>query len=115
VEPIVLIVGEGALLSVVCARLAMAGETPITARDWHDPRLGPELRGKATLVVEGAFLSQDGEAAVRSLREMGWCGKLVILADNLPDGGDQADICWVPRRNGTAGVLAALAKLRTAA
>ena len=111
-EPVVLIAREGALLSVVCARLAMAGETPITAVDCADPRLDDGLRKRAMLVVEASRLSVDPEEAVVALRAQGWSGKLAVLVNGVPDGSPPSRVAWVDSRGGTAAIMTAIATLR---
>ena len=111
-EPVVLIAREGALLSVVCARLAMAGETPITAADSTDPRLDDGLRERAVLVVEASRLSCNPEEAVATLRSQGWNGKLALLVDRIPDHSPPKSVAWVDCRGGTAAILSALTTLR---
>ncbi|MDB5721106.1 MAG: hypothetical protein JWP15_1724 [Alphaproteobacteria bacterium] len=111
-EPIVLIDRGGALLSVVSARLAMAGDTPITASDCVDPKLVPALRSTALLVIEARRIAPDPTQAVNSLRAMGWNGKLLIIVDQLPDGEPPAQVRWVSKRGGTSAVMSALANLR---
>jgi hypothetical protein len=111
-EPIVLVAREGALLSVVCARLIMAGETPITVGDCVDPKLDPALRSKAILVVEAARLSADPVEAVHALRAMGWEGKLAIIVDPVPEGDPPARVRWIARSGGTPAIMSAIAALR---
>lgn len=111
-EPVVLIAKEGALLSVVCARLAMAGETPITAARCDDPRLDESLRDKAVLVIEAARLSCNPEEAVAALRAKGWNGKLALIVTRMPDHAPPKGVAWVDCQGGTAAVMAALASLR---
>jgi hypothetical protein len=110
-EPIVLVAREGALLSVVCARLIMAGETPITASDCVDPKLEPGLRAAAILVVEAAHLSDEPPGAVQQLRAMGWGGKLAIIVDG-PQAEPPAKVRWIPKAGGTAAIMSAITALR---
>ena len=112
VEPIVLIAREGALISVVCARLIMAGDTPITAGDFDDPQLEPALRSSAILVVEGKRLSPEPGQAVHALRAMGWNGKLAVILDRLPEAEPPARVRWVAKTGGTPAIMAAIATLR---
>jgi hypothetical protein len=112
IEPVVLIAREGALLSVLCARLAMAGETPVTAATCTDPRLSSELRDKAVLVIESSGLSCDPQQSVAELRAAGWNGKLLLLVDLVPDQPQPSQVSWVDCRGGTAAVMKALAELR---
>lgn len=111
-EPVVLIAREGALLSVLCARLAMAGETPVTAAACNDPRLDSGLRDKAVLVIEASGLSGNPEEAVGQLRAEGWHGKLLLLVDSIPDHEPPLRVAWVDGRGGTAAMMTALAGLR---
>ena len=111
-EPVVLIAREGALLSVVCARLAMAGETPITAADCGDPKLDDGLRDRAVLVVDASLLSADPDDAVELLRAQGWHGKLALLVGAVPTHLPPNRVAWVDGRGGTAAVMRALAELR---
>jgi hypothetical protein len=111
-EPVVLIAREGALLSVVCARLAMAGETPITAADCGDPRLDDGLRDRALLVVDASVLTADPEEAVAMLRAQGWHGKLVLLVSTVPAQVPPKRVAWIDGRGGTAAILSALSTLR---
>jgi hypothetical protein len=111
-EPVVLIAREGALLSVVCARLAMAGETPITAADCDDPRLDDGLRDKAVLVIEGALLSRSPAEAVDLLRGRGWNGKLALLLSEVPADHPPKRVAWIDGRGGSAAIMSALATLR---
>ena len=82
-EPVVLIAREATLLSVLCARLALAGDTPVTA-----------------------------EEAVAMLRAQGWNGKLLLLVDRVPDHEPPGRVAWVDCRGGNAKVLAAINALR---
>ena len=107
-EPLVLIAREATLLSVLCARLALAGDTPVTASTSTDPRLDPTLRDEALLVIQSATLSCNPEEAVAMLRAQGWNGKLLLLVDRMPDHEPPGRVAWVDCRGGNAQVLAAL-------
>jgi hypothetical protein len=113
IEPVVLIAREGALLSVLCARLAMAGETPVTAAAPGDKRLDEGLRARAALVIECSGLSCNPEEAVALLRSEGWFGKLLLLVDRVPDHPPPRDVAWIDCRGGSAAVRAALDGLRS--
>jgi hypothetical protein len=112
IEPVVLIAREGALLSVLCARLAMAGETPVTAAACTDPRLDLVLRDQAVLVIEASGVSCNPEEAIAQLRAGGWNGKLLLLVDRMPDQAPPRRVAWAECRGGTAAVMKALAELR---
>ena len=94
-EPVVLIAREATLLSVLCARLALAGDTPVTASASTDPRLDAALRDRALLVIQSTTLSCNPEEAVAMLRAQGWNGKLLLLV-----GGNQR---LAGMRNGLSG------------
>jgi hypothetical protein len=111
-EPVVLIAREGALMSVLCARLAMAGHTPVTASASTDPGLDAALRARALLVIESGCLSCNPEEAVGMLRAQGWNGKLLLLVDRIPDHAPPSGVTWIDCRGGTAAILAALDRLR---
>jgi hypothetical protein len=111
-EPVVLIARDGALLSVLCARLEMAGDTPVTASASNDAGLDRDLRDRALLVIESACLSADPDEAVEKLRAQGWNGKILVLVDLLPDHAPPYRAAWADRRGGTAALMAALTGLR---
>jgi hypothetical protein len=121
-DPVVLIAKSGELLAVLCARLALSGETPVTAAASDDSRLDTRLRSTAVLIVEAACLSQglddeglaheDPALAVAMLRSQGWNGKLLLLVDAVPDYPGQDNVGWVSMRGGAAAVVKALAELR---
>jgi hypothetical protein len=112
IEPVVLIAREGALMSVLSARLAMAGETPVTATSPGDKRLDDGLRARAVLVIESSGLSCNPEEAVALLRAEGWVGKLLLLVDRVPDQPPPNGVAWIDCRGGTAAIMTALAGLR---
>ena len=111
-EPVVLIAREATLLSVLCARLALAGDTPVTASASTDPRLDAALRDRALLVIQSTTLSCNPEEAVAMLRAQGWNGKLLLLVDRVPDHEPPGRVAWVDCRGGNARLLAALNALR---
>ena len=111
-EPVVLIAREATLMSVLCARLAMAGDTPVTATTSTDARLNPTLRDKALLVIQSSCLSCNPEEAVGMLRAQGWNGKLLLLVDRVPDHSPPGRVAWIDCRHGSSAVLAALKALR---
>ena len=111
-DSVVLIAREGALMSVLCARLAMAGDTPVTASTPSDDRLDGGLRDRALLVIEAACVSGNPEEAVAKLRAQGWNGKLLLLVEQVPDHAPPARVAWVDCRGGSAALMTALARLR---
>jgi hypothetical protein len=111
-EPVVLIARDGALMSVLCARLAMAGDTPVTASASTDPRLDAALRERSLLVIEAAGLSGNAKEAAAKLRAQGWNGKLLLMVEDVPDHAPPERVAWVDARGGSAALMAALKSLR---